>query len=253
MALAVHGYKRLPCKHERDMKSQIAAAVGRLREYVVCPDNTFVAFSGGKDSIVVGHMAAKFCGVTSAIMDTSFYFTKDIPDYRIAGMRLGLHVQETELLNMRFIEENPQYIFMESKLLGSYYAKRQQKAIRLFSKNTGKNYVVFGRRTEENTVHKPYYELKDGMKQIFPIYDWKNEDVWQYIVDNDIKYPKIYDTLMGKYDGAVSWPEITRERWWKELKIDPIPLIDAYEPGLIEKLALYSDVCRQYVEEKQSS
>ena len=247
MAIAFHGCEYLPEPGHIDISVKVEIAINRIASVKRRYPYMEIAFSGGKDSIVVAHLAREHHGINTGVMDTSLYFERDLDDYRLAGKQLGIDLDITNQLDWNWITINPEFIFMPKKLLGRYYGLRQQKSIRKHWLAHDKPCLLLGRRTEENSVSGAFSSRSDGMKQCFPIFDWSGDDVWQYIVDNNLFYPNIYRNRIGKIEGATSWPEISLERW-SDFGEDPLPLIDNYQPGLLKDLAQYSEPVRRYLD-----
>lgn len=230
-----------------DLRPLISSAVGRLRELVAASPRNLLAFSGGKDSIVMAHIARQYMGLSEAVCEVSFAFRRDVDDYIAIGKALGLVCTYTERLDMAWLRQNQHLMFADLKQQGELYAKRQQATVRQHAAKHGFTGVVFGRRREENTVPKPLYQTKDGRWQCHPIYDWSTANVWQYIEQNGLPYPGIYDSPIGKLEGADPWVGVSM-RHAAEHGLNGYDLIWQYDPTPLLEIAAWHEPTRQYVE-----
>jgi 3'-phosphoadenosine 5'-phosphosulfate sulfotransferase (PAPS reductase)/FAD synthetase len=57
-----------------------------------------------------------------------------------------------------------------------------------------------------------------------PIWDWTTEEVWSYIREYGLPVPDIYDSPIGKVEGATRWNLITPSKF----KAHPLRLIERY-------------------------
>lgn len=159
-----------------------------------------LAFSGGKDSIVVAHLAAQL-GIRDAVCETSFYFAKQTENIKEIAAHLGLNVTWACKLSRDWLRRNPEVIFADdTKLRAWTFAVRQQKTVKQHARMYGYDCQIFGRRTQENSVRAHLYRTSAGL-QCHPIRDWSEGEVWQYLRDNRIPEPWIYSTPFGQKEG----------------------------------------------------
>lgn len=176
-------------------------------------NNICLAFSGGKDSIVAAFIANKYFGIKVGVCEESFCFPRDRIDYRDLAKKMGLEISFVETLNDSWLKKNDQYIFPSQKLGSKFYSLRQQAAVKSYSE--GRNVldrsffgVITGRRNQENAVKKDYYRRSNGIMQIHPLRYWRTEQIWSFILDNNLPYPSIYTTKLGLAEGATPWCNI---------------------------------------------
>ncbi|MEP7284055.1 MAG: phosphoadenylyl-sulfate reductase, partial [Rubrivivax sp.] len=84
---------------------------------------------------------------------------------------------------------------------------------------------VTGLRREQSEArrHIPFYELEDdGREKFYPLADWSEADVWQYVAHHDVPYNALHDEWFSSVGcapctRAVSAGEDARAgRWWWE-------------------------------------
>lgn len=167
------------------MKEKIAEAVKILKEYEP-PEGYYVSFSGGKDSLCI------------------YWLTK------IAGVKADYHYHMTtvdppEL--MQFIRTFDDIEIKHGgvdKTMWNLIIKKGFPPTRLIRyccqelKEQGENnrVTILGVRAEESARKKgrSVVELSSPLgKVINLIYDWTEDDVWQFIHCNLIDYCKLYD------------------------------------------------------------
>lgn len=171
-----------------------------LKKALSMAKNPLLAYSGGKDSIVVCHMSEKL-GVRKAVCETSFYFHKALESVLQIGQELKLDVTYKNSLDINWLKKNKTIIFSaDTKKRSWSFAARQQRTVKKYAKHIKADLVIYGRRTEENHVKKHIYETKDGLN-CHPIRDWKEADVWAYFKKYGITIPYIYSTTFGKIEG----------------------------------------------------
>lgn len=175
-------------------------AMSVLFDAITKHDRPLVALSGGKDSLVVAHMAHKL-GVRDFICETSFYFEPALSNIKNIVSNMGISPVYRSSLNVEWLKKNSKVIFAsDTKIRAWGFAVRQQATVKRYAKDIGSDLQVFGRRTQENSVKSSIYQTKAGT-QCHPIRDWRHEDVWQYLSENAIPKPMIYDTRFGEIEG----------------------------------------------------
>lgn len=190
------------------------------------PENVCLAFSGGKDSIVVAYLAKKYFGINRGLCEQSFCFPKDKADYKHLAEALGLDITFSEILTDTWLQQNPQFIFPSQNVGSKFYLLRQQTATREYSEGSnkfGKKFgaIITGRRNQENAVRNDYYIRKNGIMQIHPLRYWRTDEIWSFILEHNLPYPSIYTTELGLAEGATPWCNINvkkaggRDKCWE--------------------------------------
>jgi 3'-phosphoadenosine 5'-phosphosulfate sulfotransferase (PAPS reductase)/FAD synthetase len=101
-----------------------------------------------------------------------------------------------------------------------------------------------GRAMNAKTRGAVFQYKRDGLWACQPIHDWQYNDVWAYIVANDVPYCGVYDRMwdMPEEDQRLSyWAGETKRRWgrWAWLKRN--------YPDLFNRLARTFPEVRGYV------
>jgi len=164
----------------------ISDAIMLLREHEP-PEGYHLAFSGGKDSIVI-HDLAKRAGV------------------KFTGNFSKTTVDPPEVL--KFIKENyPEVVWAIPKKSmfqiivdhGTPPTRFRRFCCRDLKEIGGRGgTIVLGIRAAESArrkKRKPYEESRvhKGTFFVNPILTWKDNDVWEYIRCNNLAYPSLYD------------------------------------------------------------
>lgn len=180
-------------------------------------NNVCLAFSGGKDSIVVAYLAKVYFGVDKGLCEQSFCFPNDKYEFKQMGEVLGLDITFSEILTDEWLIHNPHFIFCNQKLGSKFYLLRQQTAVREYSEGNNKHNTRFkailtGRRNQENSIRKDFYTRKNGIMQIHPLRYWETREIWSFILENNLPYPSIYTTELGLAEGATPWCNVNVEK-----------------------------------------
>lgn len=171
-----------------EFRNKVDIAIMRIREFAPnLPEIYKLAFSGGKDSIVVYDLAEK-SGVCFE------------PFYNWTG------IDPPELL--RFVKSNYPNINIKRPLKSIWklideHCILPTRRIRFCcedlkeSSNTKGIYITGIRWQESPNRHKrrmfEYSKKYSEIKFIHPIIDWSEKEVWQYIRDNKLTYCELYD------------------------------------------------------------
>jgi phosphoadenosine phosphosulfate reductase len=236
------------------VRDKVAISIDRLRAFEP-EEGYYLAFSGGKDSQCIYHLAVE----SGVKFDAHYNVTGiDHPDL-IYFMRRNYPdvIRESYKVSMwRMIEKKGlptrlhRYCCAELKEHGgagricvtgvrwaeSTKRKNQRKA---FEVQKNKNFILFddndeGRRLFENCMQK-------GRRVINPIIDWLEEDVWEYLNSRGIKYCKLYDEGYTRL-GCIGCPQSGNQE--QELKDNP-KFYDAYLRAVRRFLPDYFERCKK--------
>jgi len=185
-------------------ESPVDIAVARIKEFEP-KDGYYLAFSGGKDSVVIKTLA-------------DMAEVKYDAHYNVTG------IDPPELV--RFIrEQHPDVIFHkpEEKLWDTMLRKQMpptqlaRYCCETLKERGGEGRVVVTgvRRAESNKRNsRGFVEgcKKGGRRQIInPIVDWSDSDVWEFIRQYNIPYCKLYDEGFKRL-GCVGCPMANNQR-----------------------------------------
>lgn len=166
----------------KEYKSQIRNSL-KIINQAFKEHECYVSFSGGKDSTVLTHLALSI--------------NKDIPvwhwDY---GDDLMPRPIEKEVLN------NLKYLGATNIIINKRQGKGEDTSsgYKQFFNQIKSNKRLYGwdmgligvRREESNRrKHKYVNYFQDG--NCYPLLDWSSDDIWTYIVSNDLPYPEVYN------------------------------------------------------------
>lgn len=168
------------------------------------PDGYWLAFSGGKDSIVIHDLAVK------------------------AGVKFKTHFNVTTVDApevLRFIKANyPDAIWHYPELtMWQLIVKNLMPPTRLaryccryLKEGNGMGYIITGVRWGESlkrSKRKMFEPCFKDKRKFFvnPIIDWTEADVWNYIRANKLKYPCLYDEGFKRI-GCIGCPMANKGR-----------------------------------------
>mgnify|MGYP003679039813 CR=1 FL=1 len=205
--------------------------------------HNLIAYSGGKDCIVMTDLVRKQ-GIKDAVCEMSFTFKMAQEDIKKSSKHFDLNLSYTNGMSWDFLRRNQEYCAPVIKLQSKVYTMRQQKSVKGFAKKNKYTGIVYGRRTEENTVRKPLYQLANGQWQCHPLRDWTLEDVWAYIYKFNLPYPRLYHTEIGNKEGFTPYLLIPQnfDNVWKA--------IFEVEPDVVYKFAEFHTPAQKYLENR---
>jgi len=164
----------------------VKIAIERLQAFCP-PEGYYLAFSGGKDSITI----KKLADLAKVKYDAHYNLTTiDPPEL----------VQFIKQKHPDVIIDKPEKTFFQY-LIEKGFPTRQSRwcCEKLKEKGGTGRFVITGirwaesyrRRNKRRMIEQCY---KDGSKKfINNIIDWKDEDVWDFIKEENISYCKLYD------------------------------------------------------------
>ncbi len=162
-------------KAPRNLREKIAVSERLIRRYEdrAC----VVAFSGGKDSSVLAHL------VHSVVSDVPLLFLDH-----------GAHFQET----LDLVETLKNVLRITTKEAWKPDTDACCGLIKIGLLNEGiarhqiSHLFVGIRRDEHESRDVPQVEEKDGHQRVYPILDWSENEVWQYLVYYNVPVNPLY-------------------------------------------------------------
>lgn len=197
-------------------KKREVDAIKVIRQYEP-KEGYHVAFSGGKDSIVVYDLVKR----SQVKYQAYFAFTTIDPPELVRFIR-------KEYSEVRFLK--PEYsmykLIAEKKRILPTRVSRYCCAF--LKEYAGKGeFVIQGIRAEEsnNRKNREVFEVDDraemlGKMYLNPILDWYEWEIWEYIANRKLVYPKMYDEGYRRI-GCVGCPMITPKQRVKEFEKFP--------------------------------
>lgn len=236
------------------VKDKVKIAIDRLRTFEP-PEGYYLAFSGGKDSQCIYHLA-KEAGVK---FDAHYHVTTvDPPEliYFIRGNYPDVSFDYPETTMWKLIQRKglptrlKRYCCAELKeghgynricVLGVRWGESNNRA-----KNRGAFEVLSKKREEsmlftDNDEGRQMFEnctLK-GKRVVNPIIDWTGEDVWEFIRSRDLKYCRLYDEGFTRL-GCIGCPmaglgRVKEFERWPKFEDAYKRAIARFIPGYIER------------------
>ncbi|MHA1249560.1 MAG: phosphoadenosine phosphosulfate reductase domain-containing protein [Candidatus Helarchaeota archaeon] len=186
----------------------------RIIKNIKNKDKTYVCFSGGKDSLVSLDLAIKagiknvvFCDTTIEYPETLRYINKVKDFYDIEINIVSAPRKFFDLVyKVGFPSRQMRWCCKVFK-----FAPLNKFAI----DNNIKNYITGLRSSEHN--RRMGYKIIDNnhmikTKQINPILNWNEDDIWKYITKNNLPYNPLYD-LGFKRIGCWPCPFKSKSEW----------------------------------------
>jgi phosphoadenosine phosphosulfate reductase len=197
-----------------DHIDKVKLAIERIQAFEP-EEGYYVAFSGGKDSIVVLDLVRK------------------------SGVKHDAHMNMTSVDPpelVRFVKKNYPDVIRHKPVMSMWklIELKQMPPTRIaryccqvLKEGSGTDrFVVLGVRWAESAKRakrKMVESCTTGRTRRFlsPIIDWSNKDVWQYIKENNLVYPSLYDEGFKRI-GCIGCPMTNRKNRIEHFKRWPI-------------------------------
>lgn len=178
-------------------RRKVALAESRVAEWLEQAENPYIAFSGGKDSLCVLNLVRKFSPQVPAIyFDGDCAYPEVLALFESIPHLLKFPTKEPFLKTLKENWHDPrlEQITMETTVY---------EPVKRLLKDFCFDAVAYGLRADESVGRKKHGKVKgaifrykiSGVLACQPIWDWSYNDVWAYIVSNDLDYCKTYDKL----------------------------------------------------------
>lgn len=235
------------------VRDKVAIAIDRLRAFEP-EEGYYLAFSGGKDSQCIYHLAVeagvKFdahYNVTGVDHPELIYFMRrnysDVTrePYKVSMWRMiekkGLPTRTKRFCCAELKERGGKGRITVTGVRWAESVKRknQRKPLEV---QKSKEFILFddndeGRRLFENCMQK-------GKRVVNPIIDWLEEDVWEYLNSRNIEHCKLYDEGYTRL-GCIGCPMSTHQE--QGLKDYP-KFYNAYYRAVERFLPAYFERCK---------
>lgn len=165
-----------------------AAAIQRIRDNAI-PSATYVGHSGGKDSVVVHHLAKKAFGPKVPVVHTP----------KITGFN-AVHEATIDFLYRLSAEEglyivtgkNMREFLEDHKLSFQIDGTRADECNRT---DRSADVVIDGKTINRADMPVVTHNGLFGQSSVFPIFDWSDDDVWGYIEFEGLEVSEEYRIL----------------------------------------------------------
>lgn len=210
--------------------SVVDAAVNRIRNVFSNGLPIYMSFSGGKDSICMAHLVLRLIergeidakqltvifvdeeAVYDCVIELTKWWRRKFLMLGAKFIWLCLPVKQVSCFNQLTNDESwitwepgkealwvrkpPSFAVMSHPLLKGVGAENYQSFL---PKLTADGIQITGVRASESIQRLQYMSHLNLGKQgitgkniIYPIYDWKDNDVWMYLRDNKLDFPEAY-------------------------------------------------------------
>lgn len=171
-----------------ETRDAIGDAIERIRFYeeMAGPDGLWVAFSGGKDSVVI----LELCKMAGVKFEAHHNLTTIDPPELVRFVRQTPGV----------VVDRPEFTFFQWILKKKFVPLRHQRwCCEKLKEGGGKGrLVVTGVRWAESARRSKRRQFEvcyrgDGTRFLHPIIDWADEQVWDFIRTQNLPYCCLYD------------------------------------------------------------
>ena len=236
----------------------IEKSVAFLRENLHGQGTVYVGMSGGKDSIVTAQLMA-LSGLPYQLYHS---FTGIDPPEVVRFIRRHypecVFVRPKQSFWQLITTKNPPANF--SRWCCTELKKRPGWKIPIYHR-------VMGIRAEESSARKNYSPVnafpatKSGCPkhtQVYPLIDWNEADVWGFIEDQKLAYPKLYDEGFSRL-GCVVCPyhstkngrghDEYRKRWPKYFELFEKQCKAWFEKRINQGRKMYFNTSEEFIQE----
>lgn len=217
----------------RDEIDELAdMTVGNIRE-TVGDKNAAYAWSGGKDSLVLGELAER-AGITKSMIGVCELEYPAFMAWIEAHRPQGCEIVNVGL-GLDWLAAHEDMIFPDTAAKAArWFSIVQHKAQREYFRREGLDVILLGRRHADGNYTGPdgIYTDGKGVTRYSPLMNWTHEHVLAYIHYHAVPLPPIYGWPNGYLCGTHPWParQHTHGNGWQEVyDIDPSVVTAAAE------------------------
>lgn len=210
----------------------------RIVEQVSFSSPWAVAWSGGKDSLVLEKLVEDLCPPAGVLgmceSDLEYpafeaWLMKNKPRW-VSVVRTGQ--------DFAWLAKRPAMLFPkhQSKVGSRWYSQVQIRAQDRLCDQTGSEVIIVGRRRADNNIvgrNGVMMKNKGTRKVVSPIYDWRHEDVLAFLAYHRVSLPPIYGWPNGWTEGTHPWPQ----RYFPRTDAEAWSEIAEIDSGIINRAA----------------
>ena len=227
----------------------------------------YLSMSGGKDSITIAHLVYSLIqeGKISAENLTVDFIDEEgmydcvidiVKDWRKKFMMVGakfnwwcLQVKHFNALNQletketwvcwdefekdKWMRKKPPFAINSHPLMRD----REMSYQEFLDVSQRGGITIVGVRAAESLMRLQYLSKQKGdytnVHKIFPIYDWKDSDVWKYIQDENLDFPEAY---MFMYQAGVNKKQLRISCLFAVDTLSSLISMNEYYPDLMERI-----------------
>ena len=248
----------------------VTAAKQRIKNVFSNGVPVYLSFSGGKDSIVLAHLTYQLiqAGEIDPSLLTVFFIDEEAifdcievatklwrKKFLLAGAKFDWWCIEVKHFNcLNELSSDETFVCWDSRKRDVWVRQPPPFAIRdhpqlrhrvdnyqsFLPRVTMDGIMMSGVRAAESIQRLQYMAaLNMGAKgitntnTIYPIYDWKNNDVWLYLRDHHIDVPEVY---LQMYQVGVNKNQLRVSQFFS---VDTVPVLvhlGEYDPQLMERV-----------------
>ncbi len=192
------------------VRDKVKIAIDRLQTFEP-PEGYYLAFSGGKDSQCIYHLA-KEAGVkfdahynltTADPPELVWFIKKNYPDvsrdrpketmWQLIPRKLMPPTRLARYCCQELKEGGGEGRIVVTGVRWAESVRRKQTRgiAEVLGKSKKTNYILLNDNEQERMMFENC--TKKGKRIVNPIIDWEDEDVWEYIHTRNIEYCKLYD------------------------------------------------------------
>lgn len=228
-----------------ELNALIADTVADVK--AVCDEKKAAyAWSGGKDSIVLGEICRK-AGINQAVLVVCDLEYPDFLSWIETHKPDNLEIINTGQ-NLEWLAKHPQMLFPKDSATSSrWFQIVQHRGQEKYFKEHSLDMLILGRRKADgNYVGKGsnIYTNARGITRYSPLASWRHEDILAYIHYYAPELPPIYNWKNGYLCGTHPWParqhmESETQGWGEIYEIDK---------SIVEKAAEFFSSAREFLE-----
>jgi phosphoadenosine phosphosulfate reductase len=237
--------------HTRIYKARLDSARRIVSGALVASRNGYIALSGGKDSTVVMELVRRQAPELPCVFSDDEWNFPETMEYigRVSNCtRIAATVKHAEWFTSW--EHGPEGIPDNTIWVDA----PKNNGLQTYAKERGYDLVYLGLRQEESAARKmhlrtmgPLFRAQsDQTWHCNPIHDWTWQDVWAYIVSNNLDYNRAYDRLeeLGELPQYQRIGPFAVER---VLQLGQLVILKRGWPELFNRFAAEHPEARRYV------